>query len=60
MKIRIFEKKIDVFVKREEQMEINLKTLYSIAWNQCSKQDKLQIKSAKDYEKKVKSVIFGC
>ena len=54
VKKRIFEKKIDAFVKREEKMEDNLQTLYSIIWNQCSKQVKMQIKSAKDYKTKCK------
>ena len=52
VKVRIFEKKIDAYVKREEQMEDNLKTLYSILWNQCFKQVKIQIKAADNYENK--------
>ena len=50
VKVRIFEKEVDAYVKREEQMEDNLQTLYSIVWNQCSKQVKVQVKAEKDYE----------
>ena len=55
VKVRIFEKKIDAYVKREEQMEDNLKTLYSILWNQCSKQVKIQVKTADDYDARSES-----
>jgi hypothetical protein len=34
--LRIWEKKIDEFVKRETYLDENLKTIYSLVWGQCT------------------------
>lgn len=33
---RIWEKKVDEYVKREMYLQENIKTLYSLVWGQCT------------------------
>ena len=46
---RIWEKRIDAFVKRETMLEGNIKTLYSLVWGQCTESLRAKLESDKDY-----------
>jgi hypothetical protein len=45
---RIWEKKIDEFVKRELYFEKNMQTLYSLIWGQCSDVMQLRVEALSD------------
>jgi hypothetical protein len=47
---RIWEKKIDEFVKRELYFEENMQTLYSLIWEQCSDVMQARVEALGDYD----------
>lgn len=49
--LRIWEKKVDEFVKRETYLDENLKTLYSLVWGQCTDIMRQMIESLEGFEK---------
>jgi alkaline phosphatase len=48
---RIWEKKIDEFVKRELYFDENMQTLYSLIWGQCSDVMQARVEASSDYDK---------
>jgi hypothetical protein len=48
--IRIWEKEVDMFVKRRETYHTNKCALYSVILNQCSQAKQNKIKSAEFFE----------
>eukprot|EP00978_Attheya_sp_CCMP212_P010678 scaffold25993_cov57-Attheya_sp.AAC.2 len=48
--IRLWEKRLDAFVKRESYLEENLKTLYSLVWGQCTDAIRMQIEALDNYQ----------
>jgi hypothetical protein len=48
--IRIWEKQVDMFVKRREMYSANKCALYSVIWNQCSEAMQTKIKSAESFK----------
>jgi hypothetical protein len=47
---RIWEKKINKFVKRELYFEENMQTLYSLIWGQCSDVMQARVEALSDYD----------
>jgi hypothetical protein len=47
---RIWEKKINEFVKRELYFEENMQTLYSLIWGQCSDVMQARVEALSDYD----------
>jgi hypothetical protein len=48
--LRIWEKKIDQFVKRDLYFEENMQTLYSLVWGQCSDIMQARLEALDDYD----------
>jgi hypothetical protein len=48
--IRMWEKKVDEFVKRKTYLEENLKTVYSLVWGQCTNVMRQKVKATKDFK----------
>jgi hypothetical protein len=69
--LRIWEKKIDEFVKRETYLDENLKTIYSLVWGQCTDIMRQKVESLETFEstsatydgigllKAIKDVVFN-
>jgi hypothetical protein len=49
--LRIWEKKIDEFVKRDLYFEENMQTLYSLVWGQCSDVMQARLEALGDYDR---------
>jgi hypothetical protein len=47
---RVWEKKIDSHVKKEELLEENLKTIYSVVWGQCTNVIQARIEALNEHE----------
>jgi hypothetical protein len=50
-KLKIWEKKIDEYVRRESYFDENVKTLYSLVWGQCTKVIRAQIEALLGHKK---------
>ena len=48
--LRIWEKRVDEFVKREVTLRENLKTAYSLIWGQCSSMMRQKLESHEEFE----------
>jgi hypothetical protein len=48
---RMWEKKIDEFVKRELSLEENLRTLYTLIWGQCTEIERARLEAFDGYER---------
>jgi hypothetical protein len=48
--LRIWEKKIDEFVRRDLHFEENMQTLYSLVWGQCSDVMQARLEALDDYD----------
>jgi hypothetical protein len=69
--LRIWEKKVDEFVKRETYLDENLKTIYSLVWGQCTDIMRQKVESLETFEstsaaydgigllKAIKDVVFN-
>ncbi len=49
-KRRIWEKKVDEYVKRIRYLEENIKTIYSLVWGQCTEALRARVEAQDDYE----------
>jgi hypothetical protein len=49
-KTRIWEKKVDEYVRRETNLHENLKTIYSLIWGQCTDIIRQKIEASDNYE----------
>ena len=58
-KKRMYEKKIDKFLEREEGFKSNVKKLYNVIWSQCSKTMQTKVQATHGFEKmeKKKKVV---
>jgi hypothetical protein len=68
---RIWEKKVDEYVRKISQIEENMKTLYSLVWGQCSDVIRARIEALDNYQdmtnqsdsikllKSIKSLVFN-
>jgi Reverse transcriptase (RNA-dependent DNA polymerase)/Zinc knuckle len=54
-KKRMWEKRVDGFIKRETMLEENVKTLYSLVWGQCTENLRAKIESVKEYDRMSKA-----
>ena len=50
MEVRIWEKKVDTFIKRESMLEQNLEAMYSVILGQCTDAMKAKLKSQDEYK----------
>jgi hypothetical protein len=48
--IRIWEKRIDDYVKRETGLKENIKTTYSLIWDQCSDTIRQKVESVEGFK----------
>jgi hypothetical protein len=49
-RLRIWEKQVDEFVRRETELRENVKTLYSLVWGQCTDIMKQKLEASDDFE----------
>jgi hypothetical protein len=47
---RVWEKRVDAFIKREDYLAQNIKTLYSLVWGQCSDTLRQKLEAHDDYD----------
>ena len=47
---RVWEKQVDQYVKKLDQLKENIRTLYSVIWGQCTEAMKAKVESMSDYQ----------